>query len=171
MDCRWSRRVAALALALAACGGSRDGADSTSTLAVDPAVAPFCDAFGELLSGPLATGELDVNDPEVLRTAVEVTLAAADQLRDTAPAPVAASAAALAEQYHEAFAVLERYGYDLTRFEAEATPEDRAVLDAFGQPPSGPNIANPFADVETFVADTCAPGLTIPPDLTGTTSP
>jgi hypothetical protein len=166
--------VLALAVALGpatGCGGDDTGSPgdgavgaTTTSVTVEPALAPFCDAFGALLSGPLA-GDLDASDPEVLRTAVELTQVTVDELRAAAPPEIAQAAGAVADDYERTFAVLARYGYDLARFDAEATAEDRAVFDAFGQPPSGPDAPDPAADLEAYVADHCAPGATIPEDL------
>jgi hypothetical protein len=158
--------VVALAFALA--GGDDDGADGDAagtTATVAPADAGFCDGFGALLVGPLADPATDASDPAQLQEAVELTDVLLSVLEATAPPEVSESAAALAADYRATFAVFERYGYDLERVAAEATPEEQATLDAFGQPPVGPGVEDPFGDLEDFVAERCAPGITVPTDL------
>jgi hypothetical protein len=166
--------AAGLAAGLAAllavgCGddGGGGGTATSSVITVDPGAAPFCDAFGGLLVGPLAEGGFDPGDPAALAEAVDATRALVDDLRATAPPAIAAAAGEVADAYDEAFAVLDRYGYDLARVEAEATPAEQAALDGFGRPLEGPGVEDPYDAVEAFVADRCAPGITIPPDLTG----
>lgn len=169
--------VAAATLALGACSGDDGGAASSSTSAsttpatVDAAAADFCDAYGGLLVGPLAEGGFDPNAPEQLRAAVDATRPLVTELRTSAPAEIATPAAAVADAYDEAFAVFERYGYDLTRVDAEASPAEQHALDSFGQGPTGPGLEDPYEDVDAFVAERCAPGVTLPLDLTATTSP
>ena len=168
-------RVLAVALLVAACGdddagpGPSTSAESTTTQTVDVEAAGFCDAFGGLLVGPLAVGGFDPQVPAELLAAVDATRPLVAALRDTAPGEVADAADAVADSYDEAFAVLDRYGHDLERMAAEATPEEQAVLDSFGRPPVGPGLVDPYDDVEAFIADRCAPGVTVPPDLTATT--
>jgi hypothetical protein len=155
-------------------GGGRGGdgdAVVATTGTVAPGDAPFCDAFGALLGGPLADVATDASDPDVLASGVEDTRALLAQLVASSPAEVSASAVALAEQYEAAFAIFERYGYDLARVDTEATPEETALLDAFGQAPVGPLAVDPFEAIETFVADRCAPGITVPPELLTTVPP
>lgn len=153
-------------------GGDAGTTSSTVTpLTVDAAAAPFCDAFGALLVGPLAEGGFDAGVPEELAAAIDATRPSVVALRETAPPEIAEAAGQVADAYEAAFGVLDRYGADLARVDAEATPEERAALDAFGRPPVGPGIPDPYEAVEAFVADRCAPGITIPPDLTATTSP
>jgi hypothetical protein len=169
------RRALALVVLLAACSGD-DGDEpvdpsTTTSATVDAAAAGFCDAFGALLVGPLAEGGFDPTVPDELQAAVGITAPVVDALRRGAPPELAAAADAVADAYDRAFAVLERYGYDLARVDAEATPEEQGVLDGFGRPPVGPGNLDPYDEVEAFVADRCAPGVTIPPDLTATTSP
>lgn len=165
---RHAAGVAALvAGVLAACGGgggADDGATTTS-VTIEAALVPFCDAFGALLVGPLAEGGFDTADPAQLGGAVGLTLAIVDELAAVAPPEVAVSAEALAADYRATFAVLERYGYDLARLDAEATPEDRAALDAFGASPSADGQVA-FTELETFVSANCAPGSELPPELT-----
>lgn len=163
--------VAAGALSAVACGGGGggDAAATTTSATVEAAVAPFCDAFGALLVGPLAEGGFDTGDPEQLGGAVGLTLAVVDELAAVAPPEVADSAVALAGDYRATFAVLERYGYDLVRLDAEATPEERALLDDFGAPEAGEQTA--FADLEAFVGEHCAPGAELPPELTEPADP
>jgi hypothetical protein len=165
--------VVVVAIVLATGGGDDEASSdaSTTTATVAPGDAPFCDAFGALLVGPLADPDTDADDPEVLQVAVEFTDALLVELERSAPPQVAASAAALASQYRGAFAVVARYGYDLSRVAAEATPEERAALDAFGRVPEGPDVSDPFTDLEGFVADRCAPGVTVPPELLTTLPP
>jgi hypothetical protein len=164
--------VVGVAVALAA-GGDGGGTDdaATTTATVAPADAPFCDAFGALLVGPLADPATDASDPDQLQVAVEVTDALLASLEDSAPSEVAVSASALAAQYRAAFEVFARYGYDLDRVAAEATADEQAVLDAFGAAPSAPGGSDPFSDLERFVADRCAPGITVPPELLTTVPP
>ncbi len=176
-------RVATTALVLtlmvaaalpAACGSGDDDearVEPTTTATVDAGAAPFCTAFGALLAGPLAEGGFDPARPEELRAAVGLTAQVVDALRSSAPPEVAGAAAALADAYTAAFAVLERYGYDLARVDAEATPAERGTLDSFGRPPAGPGVVDPYEEVESFVVARCAPGLDLPPDLTATTNP
>jgi hypothetical protein len=166
--------LASLVTVVGACGDDDDG-DGTEivegdALPVDPEVAPFCEAYGALLVNPLA----DVGSfatPAELQVATDAARLVVEQLRVTAPAEVAEAAEAIAGDYTAVFGVLERYGYDLARYEAEATPDDRRVVDTFGQAPEGPGVSNPQGDLERYVAAECAPGVTLPPDLTGTTSP
>ena len=167
-----------VALVLVACGGDdgddlTPGSSSTSTtpVTVDAAAAGFCDAFGALLVGPLAEGGLDPRVPEQLRAAVDVSRPLVASLRREAPPEVADAAAHVADAYDAAFNVLDRYGYDLARVEAEATNEEQAALDSFGRAPTGPGLEDPYDQVDQFVAERCAPGVTLPPDLTATTSP
>ena len=61
--------------------------------------------------------------------------------------------------------MLATYGYDLARVDAEATPAEQAVLDTFGETPTGPDATDPFAELQRFVADRCAPEVTLPPEL------
>jgi hypothetical protein len=167
------RRSALLVLALlVACSGDDDTAAPASSTppTVDADAAGFCDAFGGLLVGPLAEGGFDPQAPEQLQAAIEVTRPLVAALRDSAPAEVAEAAGQVADSYEEAFAVLERFGYDLERMAAEATPQQQAVLDSFGRSPTGPGLVDPYDDVEVFVAARCAPGVTVPPDLTATTA-
>ena len=173
---RRSALVAVAALvASAACSGD-DGAeraplaDPTTTQTVDAAAVGFCDAFGGLLVGPLAVGGFDPQVPEELRAAVDATRPLVAELRDSAPPEVADAADQVADSYDDAFAVLDRYGHDLDRMAAEATPQEQAVLDSFGRAPVGPGLADPYDDVEAFIAGRCAPGVTVPPDLTATTA-
>jgi hypothetical protein len=167
--------VVALAavVALATGGDDRDdeGAGAGSTATVAPADAGFCEAFGALLVGPLADPTTDASDPAQLQEAVELTDVLLSVLEETAPPEVAESATALAADYRATFAVFERHGYDLERVAAEATPEEQAVLDTFGQTPAGPGVEDPFGDLEDFVAGRCAPGITVPPDLLTTVPP
>ena len=161
--------LAALGL-VAACSGSGDGADRAASTAVTATTvaeipvgdARFCDAFGALLVGPLAEGGFDVTDPGQLRAAVLGTAVFVNELRASAPPEVAGPAGVVADQYDAAFAVLDAYGYDLARVEAEAPPAEQAVLDGFGLPPAGPGAEDPYQALESFVADRCAPGLTVP---------
>ena len=166
--------VAAFAF-LVACSGDDDDAltpgSSSTSVTVDAAAAGFCDAFGGLLVGPLAEGGFDPQVPDELRAAVDVTRPLVAQLREAAPPEVAEAAAAVADAYEAAFAVFERYGYDLQRVSAEATPAEQAALDSFGRTPTGPGLPDPYDEVDEFVAGRCAPGVTVPPDLTGTTNP
>ena len=172
------RSALLLALALVACGGDdgddlTPGSSSTSTtpVTVDAAAAGFCDAFGALLVGPLAEGGFDPAVPEQLRAAVDVSRPLVNSLRTTAPTEIAEAAAHVADAYEAAFGVLDRYGYDLARVDAEATPIEQAALDSFGRSPTGPGLEDPYDVVDEFVAERCAPGVTLPPDLTGTTTP
>jgi hypothetical protein len=165
--------VIGIGIALAAGGGDEtaSGDASTTTATVAPADAPFCDAFGALLVGPLADPATDASDPALLQEAVELTDVLLAVLEETAPPEVEASAVALATQYRAAFEVFARYGYVLERVAAEATPEEQAALDAFGQAPIGPGAPDPFRELEGFVADRCAPGITVPPELLTTLPP
>ena len=174
---RRSAIVVALLVVAAACGDDGDdltpGSSSTSTtpVTVDAAAAGFCDAFGALLVGPLAEGGFDAQVPEELRAAVDVSRPLVAALRTEAPPEIAEAATFVADAYDAAFAVLDRYGYDLARVEAEATSAEQAALDNFGRSPTGPALDDPYDEVDAFVAERCAPGITLPPDLTGTTSP
>lgn len=172
------RRPAAVVVALAGLGLGLAACDSDDEPEVAAADVPFCDAYGGLLTGPLAEDGTDVADPAVLRDAVATTETLVADLVATAPAEVTAAVEELAAEYDATFAVLERYGYDVARVAGEATPEDLAVLDDFGTVPSGAGGDDPFADLQRFVADRCAPGITLPSDLldppgesTTTTSP
>jgi hypothetical protein len=168
---RRSSLVLVAALVVAGCGDDDGGAAATTTATVAPADVDFCDAFGALLVGPLAEGGFDPGDPAALEEAVAVTRAIVDALRSSAPAAVTDAAAAVATAYDGAFAVLDRYGYDLARVDAEATPQEQAVLDDFGRPPAGPGSTDPYEQVESFVAERCAPGVTVPDLDTTTTTP
>lgn len=161
----------AAAVLITGCGGDDDADEAVpETLPVDPAYAPFCDAFGLLLVNPLTEPAAAAGGSEALQAAVEAAGAIVQNLRETAPAAVAPAVEAVATEYAEVFAVLARYGYDLARLEAEATPEDRLVLDSFGSPAVGPGVTDPQAELEAFVAQECAPGVTLPPDLAPTTT-
>ena len=165
--------VSAGAATAVSCGGGGDEGDgdgATTSVTVEAAIAPFCDAFGALLVGPLAEGGFDTGDPEQLGGAVGLTLAVVDELASVAPPEVAASAESLAADYRTTFAVLERYGYDLARLDAEATPEERAALDTFGAGP-GSGGQDAFAELEDFVGERCAPGAELPPELTEPADP
>jgi hypothetical protein len=162
----------------AACDGDDGGGGGGSAPQVAEADAPFCDAYGALLSGPLADAATDAADPAVLRSAVAVTEALVTDLVAAAPAALAEAASELAADYDATFVVLERYGFDLARLDAEATAEEQAVLDAFGQTTAGSGADDPFVVLQRFVADRCAPEVTLPPELletepleTTTTSP
>ena len=163
-------------LLLVACSGDDDdgaltpGSSSTS-VTVDAEASDFCDAFGALLVGPLAEGGFDPQVPEQLRAAVDATRPLVTLLRTSAPPEVSVAAADVADAYEAAFDVFDRYGYDLRRVADEATPAEQAALDSFGRTPAGPNASDPYDEVDEFVASRCAPGVTVPPDLTGTTSP
>ena len=169
--------AAAIALLVACGGGDGDdltpGSSSTSTtpVTVDAAAAGFCDAFGALLVGPLAEGGFDPQVPEELRAAVDVSRPLVAALRTSAPPEIAEAATFVADAYDAAFNVLDRYGYDLARVDAEATSAEQAALDSFGRSPTGPAVDDPYDEVDQFVAERCAPGVTLPPDLTGTTTP
>ncbi len=161
------------ALLAVGCGDESDGTAAATTAlgeTVPAAVQPFCDAFGGLLVGPLASGTLDASDPEALRPAVEATAELVAELRATAPADIAAVAGEVADAYDATFAVLERFGYDLVRLDAEGTPADVAALDAVDRAPSGPNLDDPFALLETYFSDRCAAGVSIPPELLPSTT-
>jgi hypothetical protein len=145
-----------LVLLLAACSGGGDG----------EALPPFCEAYGELLVGPLADETTDTGDPAVLEAAVTTTLGVLARLVDAAPDGMGDDAAALSASYDDAFATLARYGYDLDRVEAEATDEEKAGLNGFGT-----DDPAPFQAIQAWVADHCAGEVTLPPDLTSTTSP
>jgi hypothetical protein len=121
---------------------------------------PFCDAFGALLVGPLSDPGTDASDPVSLQAAVEETEDRVDELVDAAPAEAAASARALAAEYRAAFAVVARYGYDLERLVAEATPEEQTVLDGFG------SDSGATGDLEEVVADRCTGGVTLTTPVT-----
>jgi hypothetical protein len=168
------RRLLLLVVAVGlagACSGDTDSGATATTGTIPAADRPFCDAFGQLLDGPLAEAEVDIDaaDPEVLRTAVEQTQGFVDALRAAAPADIADAADAVADDYDATFAVLERYGYDLARVQAEGTPEELAALGAVGQPPSGPDVEDPYAVLTEFMGERCSAGVTIPPDLVPTT--
>ena len=168
------RSAVALALLLLGCSGDDDaltpGSSSTS-VTVDAEAVGFCDAFGALLVGPLAEGGFDPQVPDELRAAVDVTRPLVTLLRESAPPEVADAAGFVADAYEAAFAVFERYGYDLQRVSAEATAVEQSALDSFGRTPTGPGLPDPYDEVDEFVANRCAPGVTVPPDLTATTSP
>ena len=76
----------------------------------------------------------------------------------------------LAAEYEAAFAIWARYGYDLARVEAEATPEEQAALDAFLAPPQGPGEVDPLTTLEDAYFERCTAAVTLPADLLTTTS-
>lgn len=168
----WVVVALAGAAALGGCASDNGSTDAASqpSVTVAPEDAPFCDAFGALLVGPLSDAGTDATDPGVLSSAVQLTEDLLRLLVDAAPAEVADSASALAEQYGATFDVLERYGYDLARVESEASQEELAVIDTFGQAPVGPAAQDPFGRLEDYVADQCAPGVTVPADLLATST-
>lgn len=143
--------VLAAVLLAGACG---DGGDD--------ALPPFCAAYGELLSGPLADEGTDVSEPAVLEAAVASTEGILAELVDAAPPEVRAAATALVADYGATFDVLARYDYDLVRVQTE----DPSALADLG----GPEDDEAFAAVQDWVADHCAAGVTLPPDLTATTA-
>jgi hypothetical protein len=151
------RAIAVVVLLLLTACSSGDGDDD--------ALPPFCQAYGELLVGPLADDTTDTDDPEILEAAVTSTLGVLARLVDAAPDGMGDDATALAASYDEAFATLARYGYDLDRVEAEATDEENALLNGFGS--SDPA---PFQAIQQWVADHCAGEVTLPSDLTVTTA-
>jgi hypothetical protein len=153
--------VAALLLGAAACGA--DEAPPPSTVAA--ADAPFCEAFGDLVDGPLAEGGFDTGDPELVRAAVESTREIVARLRSSAPATVAAEATAVADAFEGMFAVVERYDYDLARVRSEATPEEVAAFDAVGRAPAGPGAEDPYQVLVDLFGERCSAGVTIPDDL------
>jgi hypothetical protein len=105
--------------------------------------------------GPARAGGFDPGDPAALEAAVAETAGTVDALRDSAPPEIEGAAADLAGTYDAAFAIFERYGYDLARVETEATPDEQATLDAFGREGAADEI-------DDFIAARCAPGITIP---------
>lgn len=153
-------------MVVAACGDD-DGGDEPD---VDPAIAPFCESFGEMLTTLDETG-LDTSDPIILEVVLTELARIAGELRDAAPSEVRAAASAFAADVDEVLVVWRRYGFDQVRVQAGAPSEDRAVLDAFGQPPTGPGVDDPLLALESYFSEHCAPGVTLPPDLTATTSP
>jgi hypothetical protein len=157
-------------LLIAACGSDDDAAPPASTVAA--ADADFCDAFGAVIAGPLTDEGTDVRDPQVLAAAVDVTRAILLSLVGGAPDELRPAAEELRSEYEAGFSVWERYGYDLARVEAEATPEEQAGLDAFLAPPQGPGEVDPLTTLEDGYFDRCTGDVTLPPDLlTTTTSP
>lgn len=152
-----------LVLVVSIAGGpiGDDGASSGSTttapivtIPIAPEDRPFCEAFGALVSGPLTDPATDPGDPASLGLAAVATLAVLDEMVATAPPELAEPVGVIAEEYRAALAVFEAYGYDLDRVAAEATPEEQAVLDAFGAAGSASDEA--LAPIETWVADRCA---------------
>ena len=142
--------------------------------AVPAAIRDFCDAFGAIIAGPLADEGTDVRDPLVLEGAVELTRQLLAVAVEEAPADLEAAMTEFAGEYAAGFAVWEAHGYDLARVEAEATPEERAVLDAFLAPPQGPGGTDPLAVLEDGYFDRCAAGVTLPEGVlppSTTTSP
>lgn len=164
--------VAAGLLGFVGCDGGNGNGDGAAQVADGD--VPFCDAYGALLSGPLADAATDAADPSVLQDAVTTTEALVADLVAAAPDEVAGAALELEDDYESTFAVLERYGFDLARLDAEATDEEHAVLDGFGQavadPGDGSPGRDPFAELQRFVADRCAPEVTLPPELRETTT-
>ena len=171
------RRAAALVLALGvvvalAAGCDDGGDDDTPEVAEDD--APFCDAYDALLVGPLADPATDASDRGVLAIAVLTTQDLLIDLNNATPDELRNAVAALHRGYAAAFLVLERYAYDLARVSAEGTPEEQAAIDSFGLAENS-DSADAFAEIQRFVADRCAPDVTLPPELqdttTSTTSP
>lgn len=158
---RWTA-VAALALA-AACNAE----SAAPPVTIAPSDQAFCDAFAELLTGPLTEAGLDTGDPDLLRDAVERTLEAVRLLRDSAPEEVAGAAADVADAYEAGFGALAAHDYDLAAFDAEATAAERAALDAIGRAPAGPAVEDPNEVLESYFGEACSAGVTIPPDLLG----
>lgn len=154
----------AVALALAACGA--DEAPPPATVAAGDEA--FCEAFGDLVDGPLAEGGFDTADPDLLRDAVEQTRQIVGRLRDSAPAEIGGEVTEVADAFEGMFAVVERYGYDLDRVESEATPQERAAFDAVGRAPAGPGVEDPYQALVDFFGDRCSAGVTIPDDLVPT---
>lgn len=169
------RRLALAAVAAAAlllgCGSDDDGAATTTTETVPPELRDFCDAFGAVIAGPLADGSsVDARDPVLLQGAVDLTRELLAIAAASAPADLQAATESLAEDFGATFAIWERYGYDLVRVDAEATPEERATLDAFLAPPQGPGATDPLAVLEEGYFDRCAAGVTLPEDVLPTTT-
>jgi len=166
--------VAVLAVLAGGCGddgsGLSGGNQPAPTVTVAPADVGFCDAFGALIAGPLTETSVDLQDPANLEIAVATTRSILAGLVSSAPPELAADAEAVAAEYAVGFEVLERYGYDFARIDAEATPVDAAVLDTFLEAPVGPGAADPVAVLEDAFLDRCAPDITVPPDLLSTTT-
>jgi hypothetical protein len=172
-------RLAAAALllvaGLAGAGCGSDDADdegdgATTTVTVAAADRDFCEAFGTIIAGPLADEDTDVREPTSLQAAVQVTQQVLAATVESAPPELADAARQFADEYESGLAIWERYGYDLVRVEAEATPEERAVLDAFLAPPQGPAAADPLTVLEDGYFDRCTAGVTLPEGVVPSTS-
>jgi len=164
--------VLAAALVLTACGedDTDDDAASTTTVTVAAEDQDFCEAFGTIIAGPLADAGTDVRDPSVLQAAVELTRQLLVATVVSAPPELATAAQQFADEYAAGLAIWERYGYDLVRVDAEATPAERAVLDTFLEPPQGPGAADPLAVLEEAYFERCTAGVTLPEDVLPTTT-
>jgi hypothetical protein len=159
--------LVAAVLLLAGCG---DDDDEPATSTIAPADADFCEAFGAIIAGPLTDAGTDARDPGVLEAAVAVTSALLDSLVAGAPAALRPAAEELTAEYEAGFAIWARYGYDLARVEAEATPAEHAALDAFVAPPQGPGELDPLTTIEDAYFELCTGDVTLPADLLTTTS-
>jgi hypothetical protein len=128
-------------------------APPATTIPIAEEDRPFCEAFGGLLSGPLSDPETDTGNPEVLAAAAEDTSAVLADLEAVAPDEIAEPVVVLAAQFQAALDVFESYGYDVDRVAAEATPDEQAVLDAFGG--AGTDADEALAPIEAWVGDHC----------------
>lgn len=112
----------------------------------------------------VATGEPDYGDgPEGLRAYFADYRAFVDQATAHAPTEIAADWALVATAQVQLTAVLEKYGYDEARFEAEASEEERAVLEA---PPADVDEAQ--QNFHRYEAEVCRAGELLPAEITYT---
>lgn len=153
--------LAALAL-LAACGddsssdsaASADGATgaTTAAVAVDDAESPYCRTALDYAASGLTP--VDDSDPVAFEAYVGAYVEFVETAAAQAPAELADAWALNAEAITTQFAPLfERYGYDVARIEAEATPEEQALLN---EPP--PDIAEAQASILEYESLVCGAG-------------
>ena len=165
------RRLAAVLVVAVAVGGAcsddgpGDDAATETTVTLPAEIRDFCGAFGAILGGPLFDEQIDREDPLVLQTAVEETEQQLSIAVDVAPDEARAAMQQFADGFVGAFEIYARYGYDLARVDAEATPEEQAVLDGFLAPPQGPGEPDPLVVLEDVFFGRCSAGVTLPPDV------
>lgn len=156
--------LVALTLLAAACSSddsssaSGDSTDATTATgatsateagsAADDPESPFCRTALDWQVHELTP--VDQSDPAVLETYMSEYAAFATQSAEQAPESISDDAQLVADGItDDLLPLMERYGYDGARFEAEATDEEKALLDA--PPPEVDAAQNRIHEYEALV--------------------